>query len=49
MGKAVRLKIEQDSKGLDVNIKTKYLDLLQRFCGADKKLHVSGLKLAHAY
>lgn len=49
MGKAMRLKVEQDSKGLDVNIKTKYLELLQRLCGADNELHVSGLKLAHAY
>lgn len=49
MGKAARLRAEQDSKGLGVNIKTKYLELLQRFCGADNKLHVSGLKLALAY
>lgn len=49
MGKTVRLKVEQDSNGLDVNIETKYLELLQSVCGADNKLHVSGLKLAHAY
>lgn len=45
----MRLKGEHDSKGLDVNIKIKYLKLLQIFCRVDNKLHVSGLKLTHAY
>lgn len=49
MGKAVRLTVEQDSKDLGVNIKRRYLELLQRFCRADNKLHVSWLKLALAY
>lgn len=43
MGKAMRLRTEQDSKGQGVNIKTKYLELLQRFCGAEVSFMFQGL------
>lgn len=49
MGKAVSLRAEQTSKGLGANIKTKYVEMLQRFCGADDIFPASGLKLALAY